>query len=346
MAYLNPIKIGKSRVIHKLIGGTADIRQPLPIVFPEVRDRLKKANANTWHPEDISMSTDKQTWGNIALRDDERHMFELNISYLTASDAQVPLNIVHAIMPHLTNHQAFQYYLRQLDEENIHINSYLYILESLGIDVEGQGAIYALYHEVQALADKLNWNVEYSNRAASLPVGDSGVPRALMEVLVAYLVFEYLFFPCAFAQVFALAENGKLVNTAEQYQYIWRDEDLHAAHGFWMIRQLIKENPSAWDKTMEQRAAEIIAEGLEKERAYAMASMPGGGVMGLRMPAYLDYANLRADLLCKGLGIAPRFFGNKSEPVPWVSKYHMKHEGNFFEKRVKEYQVGQLTWDD
>lgn len=342
---LNPVSIG-SRIANadsvKIIGGKGyDVRQPIPFKYPDVRERFLNARNNFWVPADIPMGDDKLLWLSEKLTQDEYWMFKCNISYLTASDNLVPDNLDNAILEHITANEMRQYLRWQMAEEANHIESYFHILESLGLDEKGQGQIFNLYQEVPELVKKLNWNLEFTNNVVNCeaPVGDYTANRAVLEDLISYYVFEYLFFPVAFLQVFALARQNKLRNTAQQYQYIWRDESLHAVNGLWLIHQIIRENPKLWDEAMKNRAREIIHEAVLLELAYSEATMPNGGIKGLSVYDYTSYAKMMSDNICKQLGL-PVLFDIKEHPVPWVAAYEMRQQTNFFEGRVRDYRTG------
>lgn len=347
---IKPIQIGTKVNIDnvKIIGGQDyDTRQPVPIKYPEVRKRFLSARNNFWLPNDINMGDDKQQWLTGALTSDEMWLFKTNISYLTASDNLVPDNLVHAVLENITANEMRQYLRWQVAEEANHIESYFFILESFGLDEKGQGQIFELYQEIPELIQKLNWNLQFTNNVVTCdaPIGTTEKNRALLEDLVSFYIFETLFFPAGFSQIFAMARNGKLRNTAQQYQYIWRDENLHAINGRWLIRQIIVENPKLWDSKMRSRVAEIIREAVDLESAFARATMPNGGVLGMSVKTYTDYVKFLADGICRAFDLPP-MFKISAHPMPWLSEFEVVQEVNFFEGRVRDYQVGNvLEWD-
>jgi ribonucleoside-diphosphate reductase beta chain len=348
---LDRISIGAKRPNAddvRIIGGRGyDLRQPIPIKYQSVRERFLNARNNFWTPNDIPMGEDKKQWLTGELTDAEMWLFKTNISYLTASDNLVPDNLDNAIMEHITASELRQYLRWQIAEEANHLESYLFILESFGLDEQGQGQIFNLYQEVPELTNKLNWNLQFTNNVVSsdAPVGSIEANRNLLEDLVSYYVFEYLFFPVGFSQIFALAQAGKLRNTAQQYMYIYRDETSHAQNGLWMILQIIRENPILWNAAMQERCRAIINEAVVLETAYAKAVMPNGGVMGMSVAVYIEFARFMANSACRNLGLK-LIFPVKSHPLPWMSHYELKQEVNFFEGRVQDYRTGSsLDWD-
>jgi ribonucleoside-diphosphate reductase beta chain len=348
---LDPVSIGAKRPSSdqvKIIGGKGyDLRQPIPVKYNDVRQRFLNARMNFWTPNDIAMGGDKVQWNTGKLTEAEMWMFKCNISYLTASDNLVPDNLDNAILNAVTANEMRQYLRWQIAEEANHLESYLFILESFGLDAQGQGQIFDLYHEVPELTQKLNWNLQFTANVVNCPYpqGEMEHNRALLEDLISYYVFEYLFFPLGFSQVFALARQGKLQNTAQQYQYIWRDENLHAANGLWMIRQIIAEYPSLWDAAMQERVRAILDEAVKLETGYAHATMPNGGILGMQVGAYVQYAQFMANNVCRSLGLK-QLFNVANHPMSWLSEYELKQEVNFFEARVRDYRTGSsLEWD-
>jgi ribonucleoside-diphosphate reductase beta chain len=351
---LDPISIGAKRPSSdqvRIIGGRGyDLRQPIPVKYTAVRDKMLAARQNFWTPQEIPMGKDKEQWNTGKLSEAEAWMFKCNISYLTASDNLVPDNLDNAIIGAITANEMRQYLRWIMAEESNHLESYLFILESFGLDEKGQGQIFNLYQEVPELGKKLNWNLQFTNNVVDVlkqgaEPGSREHSLALLEDLISYFVFEFLFFPLGFSQVFALARQGKLANTAQQYQYIWRDENLHSANGLWLIRQIIAENPALWDAAMQERARAIVDEAVRLEADFARATMPDGGILGMSFAAYSDYARFMGNNICRHLGVKT-LFDIKEHPMPWLSEYEIKQEVNFFEARVRDYRVGgSLEWD-
>ncbi len=329
----------------KIISGyDYDIRQPIPVKYKSVREHFLAARKNFWLPSEIPMNEDKMQWEAGNLTESEMWLFKTNISYLTASDNLVPDNLMNAIMSSITANEMRQYLRWQIAEEANHIESYLHILESFGLDNQGQGQIFNLYNEVPALAEKLNWNLDFTSNLVNseYPIGSYESNKLLLIDLISYYFFEYLFFPVGFAQIFALARNGKLRNTAQQYSYIWRDETMHAQNCLWLIRQIITENPKLWDKELKAKVYDMATEAVKLESNHAKAVMPNGGIAGMSTNSYIDFAKFMADNVCVNLGLKPIFKIN-SHPLPWISAYETVHETNFFEGKVREYQIGGLT---
>ncbi|MBW3021261.1 ribonucleotide-diphosphate reductase subunit beta, partial [Candidatus Woesearchaeota archaeon] len=79
-------------------------------------------------------------------------------------------------------------------------HSYQHIVESLGLDDEAN-AMFNSYREIDSIADKAEWNLNFTNALANKEViaGTEQANRLLIDDLIAYIVFESLFFWCAFS---------------------------------------------------------------------------------------------------------------------------------------------------
>jgi ribonucleoside-diphosphate reductase beta chain len=143
-----------------------------------------------------------------------------------------------------------------------------------------------------------------------------------------------------------MGRRNKMSGTAEQFQYILRDESMHLNFGIDVINQIKIENPHLWTEEFKQEAINMIHEGVELEYAYAVDTMPRG-ILGLNAEMFKEYLQFIANRRCAQIGLTQQFPG-AANPFPWMSEIiDLKKEKNFFETRVTEYQTGgALTWED
>jgi len=136
-----------------------------------------------------------------------------------------------------------------------------------------------------------------------------------------------------------------MTGTAEQFQYILRDESMHVNFGIDVINQIKIENPHLWDDEMKHEAAQMILEGTELEIMYARATMPRG-VLGMNASMMEEYLQFIANRRLTQIGLEEDFKG-ATNPFPWMSEImDLRKEKNFFETRVIEYQTGgALNWE-
>jgi ribonucleoside-diphosphate reductase beta chain len=235
--------------------------------------------------------------------------------------------------------------LRQAFEEAIHTHAYQYIVESLGLD---EGEIFNAYHEVASIRDKDEFLIPFIDTLTD-PQFKTGTQETDQQLLRSLIVFacimEGLFFYVGFTQILALGRQNKMTGSAEQYQYILRDESMHCNFGIDVINQIKMENPQLWTKAFREEISELMRKAVALEYRYAEDTMPRG-VLGMNAPMFKEYLRYIANRRCQQIGL-DALYEDANNPFPWMSEMiDLKKEKNFFETRVTEYQTGgALNWD-
>ncbi len=338
---------GRVQVDDKaMINCRADLNQLVPFKYDWAWQKYLDGSANHWMPQEINMTTDIALWkSNEGLTEDERLIVMRNLGFFSTADSLVANNLVLAIYRLITNPECRQYILRQSFEEAIHTHAYQYCIESLGMD---EGEIFNMYREIPSVAKKASWGLKYTKEISdpSFQTGTDETDKLLLKNLIAfYCVLEGIFFYCGFTQILSMGRRNKMTGTAEQFQYILRDESMHLNFGIDMINQIKIENPHLWDEQMRQEAAQMILEGTELEVQYAKDTMPRG-ILGMNANMMEEYLQFIANRRLVQIGLEEEFEG-ATNPFPWMSEImDLRKEKNFFETRVIEYQTGgALSWD-
>ncbi len=344
------LEMGAAR-IHvddkKIINCRADLNQLVPFKYMWAWKKYLDACANHWMPNEINMSADVALWKDPnGLTEDERMIIMRNLGFFSTADSLVANNLVLAVYRHITNPECRQYLLRQAFEEALHTHAYQYVIESLGMD---EAAVFNMYREVPSVARKAEWSLKYT-QSLSDPNFHTGTPEAdqrlLRDLIAFYVVFEGIFFYVGFTQVLSMGRRNKMTGTAEQFQYILRDESMHLNFGIDVINQIKLENPHLWTESFKKEAIAMIKEGVEMEITYALDTMPRG-ILGLNAEMFRDFLQFIANRRCTQIGLEQQYPG-VTNPFPWMSEImDLKKEKNFFETRVIEYQTGgALSWDE
>ena len=350
LAGLENLAMGINRVQvsdKAMINCRADLNQLVPFKYRWAWDKYLAACANHWMPGEINMAADIASWRDpLGLTEEERRIIKRNLGFFSTADSLVANNLVLAVYRHITNPECRQYLLRQAFEEALHTHAYQHIVESLGLD---EGEVFNMYHEIPSVAAKANWALSYIQSLAD-PTFKTGTPqndqRLLRDLIAFYVVVEGIFFYVGFTQIFALGRRNKMTGTAEQLQYILRDESMHLNFGIDVINQIKIENPHLWTAELQKEAAQMISQGVDLEYQYAADTMPRG-ILGLNAEMFKDYLQYIANRRCAQIGL-PELYPAKENPFPWMSEMlDLKKEKNFFETRVIEYQTGgTLKWDE
>ena len=338
---------GRVQVDDKaMINCRADLNQLVPFKYDWAWQKYLDGSANHWMPQEINMTTDIALWkSEDGLTPDERMIVMRNLGFFSTADSLVANNLVLAIYRLITNPECRQYILRQSFEEAIHTHAYQYCIESLGMD---EGEIFNMYREIPSVAKKASWGLKYTKEISDpgFTTGTEETDKKLLKNLIAfYCVLEGIFFYCGFTQILSMGRRNKMTGTAEQFQYILRDESMHLNFGIDMINQIKIENPHLWDEQMRQEAAQMILEGTELEVQYAKDTMPRG-ILGMNANMMEEYLQFIANRRLVQIGLEEEFEG-ATNPFPWMSEImDLRKEKNFFETRVIEYQTGgALSWD-
>jgi len=329
-----------------MINCSADVNQLVPFKYDWAWQKYLDGCANHWMPQEVNMTGDIALWkSEEGLSEDERKIVMRSLGFFSTADSLVANNLVLSVYKHLTNPECRQYLLRQSFEEAIHTHAYQYVIQSLGMD---EAELFNMYREVPSVARKASWALEFTKELDDphFKTGTVEQDKKLLRNLIGfYCVLEGIFFYCGFTQILSMGRRNKMNGTAEQFQYILRDESMHLNFGIDVINQIKLENPQLWDEEMQDQAAGMILQGMQLEIEYARDTMPRG-VLGMNASMMEEYLNYIANRRLVQIGL-PEEFPNAENPFPWMSEImDLRKEKNFFETRVIEYQTGgALTWD-
>ena len=329
-----------------MINCSADVNQLVPFKYDWAWQKYLDGCANHWMPQEVNMTGDIALWkSKEGLSEDERKIIMRSLGFFSTADSLVANNLVLSVYKHLTNPECRQYLLRQSFEEAIHTHAYQYVIQSLGMD---EAELFNMYREVPSVARKASWALEFTKELDDphFKTGTVEQDKKLLRNLIGfYCVLEGMFFYCGFTQILSMGRRNKMNGTAEQFQYILRDESMHLNFGIDVINQIKLENPQLWDEEMQDQAAGMILQGMQLEIEYARDTMPRG-VLGMNASMMEEYLNYIANRRLVQIGL-PEEFPNAENPFPWMSEImDLRKEKNFFETRVIEYQTGgALTWD-
>ncbi len=335
-ADLRPVNPDDKRVIN----GMTDINQLAPFKYPWAWEYFLNANRNHWTPLDIGMAQDVHDYHH-KLTLEERHVYENVLSYLTTSDILAMRNIGLAVMEKMSAPELQIYQARQVYEESLHTWTYQHCIETIGLN---QGEIYNRYRVVP----EINGKIKIANRRldsilrADIDLTDRD---ELHNFLLAYIFFAGIFEGCwfynGFSPIFALQRRGLMKGTAEQFQYIMRDEVLHASFGIRVAKQIMLEEKIRPD---QDAMAEMWAECGAAEEAYADYILRDP-ILGYSKEDHVGQYRFIANRRARSLGLDEPYPG--AEPtLSWLDEQaNLRKEKNFFETRVTEYQAGGLKWE-
>lgn len=335
-----------SAVDKRMINGKTDVNQLVPIKYTWAWEKYLSSSENHWMPQEVNMGKDIEQWkSDDVLSEEERRIIKRNLGFFSTADSLAANNIVLGTYRHITAPECRQYLLRQGLEEAIHTHAYQYIIESLGLD---EGEIFNAYHEIKSIRDKDEFLIPFIDTLCD-PFFKTGTiendQKLLKSLIVFACIMEGLFFYVGFVQLLAMGRQNKMTGSAEQYQYILRDEAAHCSFGVDVINTIKMENPNLWTQDFQDEIKEIFNKAIALEYQYAIDTMPNG-IMGLNSELFMQYIHFIADRRRVQIGLPQESEGIEN-PFPWMSEIlDLNKEKNFFDKRVTEYKTGSgLEWD-
>ena len=329
--HLTPVLAEDKRVIN----GQSDINQLAPFKYPWAWKYFLNANKNHWTPLDINMTQDIHDYHH-KLSPAERHVYENVLAYLTTSDILAMRNIGLAVMEKMSAPELQIYQARQVYEEALHTWTYQHCIETIGLD---QSEIYNRYRVVPAIYRKIKLANERLDSVMRQDIDlntREGIHAFVMSYLFFAAVFEGCWFYNGFSPIFSLQRRGLMKGTAEQLQYIMRDEVMHCSFGIRTVKQIIVENAVELD---EAALEEMWSSALAAETDYANYILREP-ILGYSAADHIQQFCYIANRRARQLGLNEPFDGADCA-LAWLDEQsNLRKEKNFFETRVTEYQTG------
>ncbi len=310
----------------------------LPLKYAWAYELYKKMKANHWEPEDIQMQKDIEQWRDATgfISDVDRWIIKMGIGYFSAAEGIVGDNILHVVRELVTAPELKLVLGRHAHEENIHADSLVYMISSLGINPH---ECEAMFEDVGTIKKKTDFVVSNS-RALRRDIDLTATPnkQALAKnIFVFGQCMEGTQFYGLFGMVLALARQGKFKGIGEMFQYTLRDESNHIELFRQLFQELVDENPDIWTEEFREDLRSTMAEAVRLEKEFIADCMPVSAV-GLTLQEFTSYIDYIGDRRLKGCGLAP-LNPPTDNPLPWLSEQmEIRKETNFFEGRVTEYQ--------
>ena len=320
----------------------------LPLKYQWAYDLYRTMKANHWEPEDVPMGKDIEQWRDTKLVSDvERWIIRMGIGYFSAAEGIVGDNIQHVVRELVTAPELKLVLGRHAHEENIHADSLLYMISSLGINPH---ECEAMFEDVPTIAKKNAFVVNNSRNLRR----DLDLTQPANKQLLAKNIF--LFGQCMegtqfyglFGMILSLYRQNKFPGIGQMFRYTLRDESNHIEVFRNLFMDLVEENREIWTTEFKEELRATMAEAVQLEKDFIRDCLPVNAV-GLAIDEFVTYIDYIADRRLEGVGLAPLNAGVKN-PLPWLAEMmDIKKEQNFFEGRVTEYQKSsalQNTADD
>ncbi|MFM2168547.1 MAG: hypothetical protein RIS79_2918 [Verrucomicrobiota bacterium] len=308
----------------------------LPLKYQWAYDLYRVMKANHWEPEDIQMQKDVELWRSREITDNERWIIMMGIGYFSAAEGIVGDNIQHVVRELVTAPELKLVLGRHAHEENIHADSLLYMISSLGINP----------HECEAMFEQIPTIVAknaFVTRISNTMRRDLDLTKLENKQLLARNIFmfgqcmEGTQFYGLFGMILALYRQNKFTGIGQMFRYTLRDESNHIEVFRNLFMDLVEENPDLWTSEFREELVNIMREAVKLEKEFIRDCLPVNAV-GLSADEFEQYIDYIADRRLAGCGL-PALSPGVQNPLPWLAEMmDVRKEQNFFEGKVTDYQ--------
>jgi methylmalonyl-CoA mutase len=224
----------------------------LPLKYQWAYDLYKTMKNNHWEPEDIPMQKDVEQWRDDEISDVERWIIKMGIGYFSAAEGIVGDNILHVVRELVTAPELKLVLGRHAHEENIHADSLVYMISSLGINP----------HECEAMFEDIP-TIKAQERLRRLQHLAGPAPRhrphrhreqeALAKnIFVFGQCMEGTQFYGLFGMILSLYRQNKFPGIGQMFRYTLRDESNHIEVFRNLLMDLVDENPDIWTEDFKE----------------------------------------------------------------------------------------------
>ncbi len=308
----------------------------LPIKYQWAYDLYKVMKNNHWEPEDITMQKDVEQWRSDDISDVERWIIKMGIGYFSAAEGIVGDNIQHVVREVVTAPELKLVLGRHAHEENIHADSLVYMISSLGLNPH---ECEAMFEDIPTISEK-NAFVVNNSRAMRRDIDLTQLKNKqdlAKNIFLFGQVMEGTQFYGLFGMILSLYRQNKFPGIGQMFRYTLRDESNHIEVFRNLLMDLIDENPDIWTEDFREDLRATMSEGIRLEKKFIRDCLPVSAV-GLNSEEFEQYIDYIADRRLASCGLAP-LNTDSSNPFPWLAEMmDIKKEQNFFEGRVTEYQ--------
>ncbi|MGA0333347.1 MAG: ribonucleotide-diphosphate reductase subunit beta, partial [Kiritimatiellia bacterium] len=263
-------------------------------------------------------------------------IIRMGIGYFSAAEGIVGDNILHVIREKVTAPELKLVLGRHAHEENIHADSLLYMISSLGINPH---ECEAMFEDVPTITRKNEFVMKVSRSLRR------DLDLTVLENKQLFAKNLFLFGQCMegtqfyglFGMILALYRQNKFPGIGQMFRYTLRDESNHIELLRSLLMALKDENPDIWTDSFKQELRNLMKEAKELEKSFIADCLPVNAV-GLSIDEFSKYIDYIADRRLEGCGLDPLEPGIEN-PFPWLAEMmDIQKEQNFFEGRVTEYQ--------
>lgn len=292
-----------------------------PIEYPDIWAKYKEAEDSFWTVGEVDLSKDLKDWKNLT--DNERFFISHVLAFFAASDGIVNENLVERFSQEVQVTEARCFYGFQIAIENIHSEMYSMLIDTYISDPDQKTFLFNAIENLPCVKKKADWALKWiSSKTATFG-----------ERIVAFAAVEGIFFSGSFASIFWLKKRGLMPGLTFSNELISRDEGLHCDFACLMFQHLVQ-------KPSKTRITNIIRDAVNIEQEFLSDALPVS-LIGMNCKLMCQYIEFVADRLLTELNCDKIY--NSTNPFDFMVNISTDGKTNFFEKKVGEYQKGDVV---
>jgi ribonucleoside-diphosphate reductase beta chain len=290
-----------------------------PIKHWDIWEYYKTHEASFWTAEEIDLGQDMKDWNSLG--DGERHFISHVLAFFAASDGIVNENLAVNFLSEVQYAEAKCFYGFQVMMENIHSETYSLLIDTYIKDPVEKDRLLNAIDTIPCVQKKAEWALRWI---------DNG---SFAERLIAFAVVEGIFFSGSFCSIYWLKKRGLMPGLSFSNELISRDEGLHRDFACMLYTDHIQ------NKLPESQIYDIIRNAVDIEQEFVSDALPVS-LIGMNADLMKRYIEFVADHLLTTLNLKKIY--NVSNPFDFMDMISLQGKTNFFEKRVGEYQRGEV----
>lgn len=318
-----------------------------PLRHPDLYAFYDEHFAAIWRNTDVVYDADRFD----ELTPDEQYFIKHVIAFFAGSDGIVMENIERRLMPQIRTPEVKLFYTIQNFMEGVHAQTYADLITAYVQDDKERNSLFMSIKNSPSISMKAEWGQRYIDDEKT----------SVLELLMAFLIFEGIFFSGAFCAIFWVRKrNLPIHGLTKSNEWIARDEGIHVRQAI----ALLRKTASLRGETFPDMFPRVLAESMFRD-ALAIESKFINDLLPVRllgmnqtlMNQYLRYVanGIFHDDLGYPTHPKPLFVddsGSRVEnPFPWMDLMTTIGKTNFFEQRVSDYaraegcQADQIDFD-
>lgn len=317
-----PPSPARAAIVEPLLDASSNRFVVFPIKHHDVWDFYKRAVSSFWTPEEVDVAKDIADWERLT--DGERHFVKHVLAFFAASDGIVNDNLAARFMHEVTMPEAKSFYSFQIAIESIHAETYSLLIDAYIKDRDEQARLFDAVNGIPCIKRKADWALRW--------IEDADAPFA--QRLLAFAIVEGVFFSGAFCAIYWLKERGVMPGLCFSNDLISRDEALHTEFAVLLYNEYVEA------KLTTLTVHEMVREAVDLEKVFVTDALPCQ-LLGMSGPQMSQYVEFVADRLLQQIG-APKLYGGRN-PFQFMERISVESKANFFETRVAEYSIANVS---